>query len=452
MMRKKSMKWLAAGLALLMAAGLTTGSGQTLKAQASESSQGSFRVLSLNVAGLPGIISSSDPAKNTVKMSPLLNEYDLVSVQEDFAYHKQLISQVTLPYLTPTSGNVPVGDGMNFLSAFPLYETQRYKWNDSHGFITNGADQMTPKGILYSSMEIAPGYYIDIYDIHTDAGTDPGSMAARESNLKQLAELILQKSSGKAVIVIGDTNCRYTRDKIRETVLDPCGVTDIWVEYMRGGVEPVFGSDALIDEENRNSAANEVVDKIWYRSGKNVELSVDYYALKTDFTDEDGNQLSDHFPITATFRYELKENVLTTQTYGGGGGTGFSFMEAMGERMPEKIAIRTGSRVDGIAFTYQGEEVSAGGSGGTYQELTLADGEYIVSMEVCKAKKSLTSTYRISYVKFVTNLGNVLEGGKKEKEVFTFRAPEGYGLAGVHGSCDSEIDRLGAIYLRLTTP
>ena len=311
---------------------------------------------------------------------------------------------------------------------------------------------MTPKGILYSSMEIAPGYYIDIYDIHTDAGTDPGSMAARESNLKQLAELILQKSSGKAVIVIGDTNCRYTRDKIRETVLDPCGLTDIWVEYMRGGVEPVFGSDALIDEENRNSAANEVVDKIWYRSGKNVELSVDYYALKTDFTDEDGNQLSDHFPITATFRYELKENVLTTQTYGGGGGTGFSFMEAMGERMPEKIAIRTGSRVDGIAFTYQGEEVSAGGSGGTYQELTLADGEYIVSMEVCKAKKSLTSTYRISYVKFVTNLGNVLEGGKKEKEVFTFRAPEGYGLAGVHGSCDSEIDRLGAIYLRLTTP
>ena len=150
MMRKKTMKWLAAGLALLMAAGLTTGSGQTLKAQASESSQGSFRVLSLNVAGLPGIISSSDPAKNTVKMSPLLNEYDLVSVQEDFAYHKQLISQVTLPYLTPTSGNVPVGDGMNFLSAFPLYETQRYKWNDSHGFITNGADQMTPKGILYS--------------------------------------------------------------------------------------------------------------------------------------------------------------------------------------------------------------------------------------------------------------------------------------------------------------
>ena len=97
MMRKKTMKGLAAGLALLMAAGLTTGSGQTLKAQASESSQGSFRVLSLNVAGLPGIISSSDPAKNTVKMSPLLNEYDLVSVQEDFAYHKQQITQVTLP-------------------------------------------------------------------------------------------------------------------------------------------------------------------------------------------------------------------------------------------------------------------------------------------------------------------------------------------------------------------
>ena len=75
--------------------------------QATETSK-TFNVLSLNVAGLPAVLSSSNPSKNTRLMSPLLNNYNLVSVQEDFAYHNDLISKVTLPYLTPHSGNVPL--------------------------------------------------------------------------------------------------------------------------------------------------------------------------------------------------------------------------------------------------------------------------------------------------------------------------------------------------------
>ena len=113
-----------------------------------------FNVLSLNVAGLPAVLSSSNPSANTRLMSPLLNNYDVVSVQEDFAYHDDLTSKVTLTYLTPTSGNVPLGDGMNFMSRFSLYETTRYKWKDSSGFISHGADQMTTKGILYYSKKI----------------------------------------------------------------------------------------------------------------------------------------------------------------------------------------------------------------------------------------------------------------------------------------------------------
>ena len=247
------------------------------KVNAEDSNTGYIKALSCNVAGLPAIISSGNPSENSVAMGEYFNDYDLVSVQEDFAYHDELTSKITLPYATETSGNVPLGDGMNLFSNYPLYETTRIKWNDSYGFITNGADQMTPKGILYSAIEIADGYYIDVYDIHTDADTDDGSMAARESNLKQLAEYINTRSVGKAVIVIGDTNCRYTRDKIAESVLDPCGLTDVWVEYMRDGVAPEYGADALIDSDNRNSADNEVVDKIWYRSGSNIDLQAVYY-------------------------------------------------------------------------------------------------------------------------------------------------------------------------------
>lgn len=417
-----------------------------VSARAEESNTGTLKILSCNVAGLPAILSSGNPSENSVAMGSYFNDYDVVNVQEDFAYDDDLCTNITLPYRTPTSGNVPLGDGMNTFSNYELYETTRVKWDDSYGFITNGADQMTPKGFLYSSIKLADGVFLDIYDLHTDADTDDGSMAARQSNLEQLAEYIETRSDGRAVIVFGDTNCRYTRDKIAESILDPCGLTDAWVELIRDGVAPEYGADALIDSENMNSADNEVVDKIWYRSGGNIDLQAVYYALQEDFVDEDGECLSDHWPITATFEYTVKEDILTSETFGGGGGTGFSFLTDMDNRFPDKVAISTGTRLDRVEFTYEDTVASAGGTGGTYRSLDLADGEYITSMTVCKAKKSWTGTYRISYIKLTTNLGNTLEGGTSNSSSYTFTAPDGYAIAGLQGCADSEVDRLGAIY------
>ena len=49
-----------------------------------------FSVLTYNVAGLPAGISSSEPDINTPLISPLLNDYDIALVQEDFVYHRDL--------------------------------------------------------------------------------------------------------------------------------------------------------------------------------------------------------------------------------------------------------------------------------------------------------------------------------------------------------------------------
>lgn len=448
MFLKKIKKALAVVLAATMVAGLTY-TAPVAEVQAEEDN--TFDVLSLNVAGLPAILSSGDPANNTVKISPLLNNYDIVSVQEDFSYHKELVSLVTdLPYQTEHSGNVPLGDGMNILSKFPIYNDKRVEWEDRYGLIENGADQLTPKGILYTAIEIEPGYFIDVYDIHTDADCDEDSLAARRSNMNQLAAMIQEYSTGRAVIVIGDTNSRFTRaeDNFETAVLETCGLTDCWVEKKCGGVAPADG-DALFDWGNVNSAGHEVVDKIWYRSGKNVELTCESYdLLDTEFTDENGAQLSDHFPITATFSYELNETIKTSDTYGGGGGTAFSFIEEMGENLPESVEIFTGDRLDRVIFNYADATASVGGDGGNSTYYEFEDGEYITSMTVSKVKKSLFGTYRVSYVKFVTNLGNVIEGGTyKKNNSTTYTAPEGYAIAGVHGHAGDEIDRLGAIYL-----
>ena len=413
--------------------------------------KGSFSVLSLNVAGLPEGLSSSDPKENTLQMSPLLNDYDLVSVQEDFAYHDDLIKYDNHKFKTESSGNVPIGDGMNFMSHFSLQDIGRYTWNKRYGFISNGADAMTPKGILYSSMEIAPGYYIDIYDIHADAGDDEGSYEARRDNMNQLANMIKERSQGKAVIVIGDTNSRYTRseDNFEEAIVKTCGLKDPWIQIIRNGNVPQNG-DALIDKQNPNSGDNEVVDKIFYRSGENIDLSVEDYNLLADkFIDSKGNQLSDHYPITADFSYNLKDNIKMSETYGGDGGYGFSFIEEAKDTLPSQVSIKCGNRVDNISFKYNDKSISAGGNGGTLKTLDLNENEYIKSIEVSKAKKGNSGTYRISYIKITTNLGNILEGGTKGITI-KLEAPQGYAVSGLYGKAENEVDKIGTIYTKLS--
>ena len=93
--------------------------------------------------------------------------------------------------------------------------------------------------------------------------------------------------------------------------------------------------------------------------------------------------------------------------------------------------------------------VSAGGDGGSEQTYPFKEGEYISSVTVCKDKKNLLSTYRVSYIEIKTNLGEGISGGKCKKDTMTFNAPEGYGIAGFIGYSSDEVDRLGCVYQKL---
>ncbi|MCR5154328.1 MAG: endonuclease/exonuclease/phosphatase family protein [Lachnospiraceae bacterium] len=434
---------LAAALILAM----TGAPGNMQTVYADTNATGTFKVLSYNVGGLPAIISSSSPAEYTIQISPLLNDYDIINVQEDFAYNSELTRYLNLPYATDFTGNVPFGDGMMTFSRFPIYMETRVGWDETHGVFTEGSDQLTPKGFSYTAIEIADGYFVDVYNLHTDADCDEGSLAARRSNMNQIAAYINSRSAGRAVIVMGDTNSRYTRegDNFETAVLEACGLTDCWIDLVMDGEVPEDGDALMVHELGQYG---EVVDKIWYRSGKNVELDATYFELlMTQFTDSEGNQLSDHYPITATFSYTLLPRYLTTDTYGGGGGTGFSFLDSMTETLPESVTISTGSRLDRVGFCYDGTTVFAGGNGGSTQTLTFAPGEYITSVTVSKAKKSWFGTYRISYISVTTNFGNTISGGSYQSNAsMTFAAPEGYCVAGFIGAAADEIDRLGCVY------
>ncbi|MEZ6183766.1 MAG: hypothetical protein R3F62_02015 [Planctomycetota bacterium] len=83
--------------------------------------QGQLEVLTYNVAGLPQGISGSNPAVNTTQISPKLNAYELVLVQEDFFYDADLRRQARHPNQSnpqPVSSR-PVNDGLNRFSLTP---------------------------------------------------------------------------------------------------------------------------------------------------------------------------------------------------------------------------------------------------------------------------------------------------------------------------------------------
>lgn len=445
----KKFRTSSAVLALLLAVSSLFGTMASASASPFPSAWApTFSVLSINVAGLPDFLSSSHPAVHTPKISPLLNDYDIVAVQEDFNYHSQLIQQVTHPYLSGHSGGAGVGSGLNRMSRFPFDDYQRIKWNKSYGLFDNGSDQLTPKGFTVGRHELAPGIVIDMYNLHADAGSDSGSLEARRDNIRQMKQFMSVYSDGNAVIVMGDTNCRYTRSEdVLEELLDEQGLTDVWVELRRGGVIPPDGP-SLMDATDRNGPNYEVVDKIMYRSSEAVQLTALSYKLEdTTFTDEQGAQLSDHFPVSAVFQYAANPAVQLSSAFGGSGGTAFNQLHYLpAQAALTEVAISSGSRVDGLRLTFSnGIVLSAGGvSSSGFQALSLSPGEYIAQVTLSKGMRN--GGERIFYLSVTTNLGRSLSGGVQTASSQTFTAPAGWKVAGFFGKAADELDRLGVIY------
>jgi endonuclease/exonuclease/phosphatase (EEP) superfamily protein YafD len=431
-------------LGTLAAAALTlTGLTATSATPAAAADSGSFDVLTYNIAGLPLGLGDSEPETNTPLIGQRLGPYDIVNVQEDFNYHASLYANDKHPYRTATSGGAAFGDGLNTLSDHPFEDFQRVKWKNC-----TGTNCLTPKGFSLARVRIAEGVFVDLYNVHTNADSTDDALAARRANVEQLSDFIQANSAGNAVIVMGDTNTRYTRtgDNIR-TLLSENGLTDAWVKLVKGGTPPAQGSDALVCDQAAPANDCEVVDKVLYRGGKLLTLTATRYANDWKaFLRSDGKHLSDHFPHAVDFSYTLNSSLRASDFIGGPHGTAFNDADDLpANPAPRTLTLRGATRLDAVSLTHdRGTALTHGGTGGTAASLTLAPGEHLTSVKLTQGQKD--GRTRVFSASFTTDKNRTLSAGTATSDAKTFTAPSGWQIVGFTGRAGAEIDKLGVIY------
>jgi len=276
---------------------LTTICGQIFSCSADaslfeeEEKQGVFTLLTYNVRGIPILAptGSPDPRIKMALISPLLNNYDIALVQEDFFFHDTIVSKAVHPYKsTPKASpeEYPKHDGLNRFSIFPFTVLKRQAWgacSDDESY-----DCWVDKGFSVAQTTINKNINIDIYNLHMDAGGTAADISARRRQVEMLLSEIAQRSNENPIIVAGDFNLDIGRraqdDSLFTRLIEATGLRDV--------CEIV-------------SCAESMIDKALFRNSTDVKLLPALWKNDSDFVDEAGAKLSDHYAIGVTFNWQV---------------------------------------------------------------------------------------------------------------------------------------------------
>ena len=289
-----------------------------------------FKACALNIDGLPSLINNDGPgaAGTTLIGQYLVNssDIDIVGISEDFNYHSQLSAAVSGTYnMGSWRGGIDISitslvnphfntDGLMFLmkkSAGSFSNESYVKWNESLGDLTHGANENIEKGFRFYTVNLGDNVKIDVYILHMNTAEDENQITVQDNQLTQLANAILANGDGRPKLIIGDTNCRYTRNRVTENLITPLSksydIKDCWVEKCKGGIAPVYGTTNLIISDKTNASeyqTKEIVDKIIYLVPKGCTLQLACTGLEFEvdgYKNTNGTLLGDHVPVIATF-------------------------------------------------------------------------------------------------------------------------------------------------------
>ena len=253
---------------------------------------GELVLMTYNIAGLPQGLSGSNPEKNIPLISPLLNSYDLVLLQEDFWYHDLLTADVNHPYQSPTwsasrdASNI--GDGLNRLSWFPFGEVSRTPWPGCNGLLDCSSDCLATKGFSVARHTLSPIAEVDIYNLHMEAGGCPEDVVIRDESIQLLIQTVKDRSGDVAVIMAGDFNLHEA---------DPVELAQLTELLEETGLKDACWETGCTDAR---------IDRILLRDSGTVSLEPTHWEVPPEFKDENGLPLSDHAPVIAHIRWTVR--------------------------------------------------------------------------------------------------------------------------------------------------
>lgn len=309
-----------------------------------EVTTGTFTCATYNVDGLPKSINSDGPGSSgtkTLGAKANTSGWDFFGVSEDFEYHSELSSALTNYNAGKYRGSVGVGqlistadtDGICFFwkkSGVNASGEQFIQYTSAYGGLTGGANTCIKKGFRYYLVSLADGTQVDVYITHMNTyDDDPSYLVAQHAQLTQLAEYIKSQyaqavkngTEVRPIIIMGDTNMRYTRHKIKELLIDAINavdgleIHDPWIDYPREGIFPDYPSKSIMaygtkDTENDDCGPDgkgygyylgEVVDKVFYINIKGAATQIKANNYLCDQENYAG--LADHYPVAINFSY-----------------------------------------------------------------------------------------------------------------------------------------------------
>lgn len=227
------------------------------------------------------------------------------------------------------------GDGLGIYSTYSIFNTDRQRWNVSEHKQTDGAPQLYDTGFVVTTIKLAEGYYLDIYNVSADEYNNEDAIEARKAQFEQLANYIKKHSVydeelgvyDHAVIVLGNLNAglceeesTYGYNGIISTLIEGAALNDAWaVSNISEITEDPETYDAYYNYAENTELTFEQsfghydsAEKILYADGNGIDLSLnrfDYAVIKGAA----GASLSDHSAAIAQLSYEIVEK---TYEYG----------------------------------------------------------------------------------------------------------------------------------------
>ena len=254
--------------------------------------EGDFSVLSYNIHGLPSAITGDDTTMRMNLIAPLLNDFLLVGLQEDWMqeHHETIMDGNSHPYERYFDEKIDeekvYGAGLSFLSTYSIIDHQHIHYESCFGYLENSSDCFASKGLQFMEIALHDDVIIHIYNTHLEAGGGQEDHLVRQEQIESILQALQSYSLDHPVIVMGDFNLRYS---------DPIDLPLLEKLIEEGNLEQSCFATSCTEEDH--------IDQIFFRSSTQTTLQVNSWTRNNYFIDDEGIDLSDHPAISSSFSW-----------------------------------------------------------------------------------------------------------------------------------------------------